>query len=244
MAAATFMTDIVEIITQAAEAAAGIGALYSGFKVIDRARDYYRLYDDQRRFYNAQFQKGAEAPLALEVFTQPAYAINYAGTRGEAWGRTGPIGGMSDVLGWWSRHSAVFGSSVSAAIMQDEYTQDVVLLETHWTNIMYRFEEQQFDILHDQRWDHRSKMHNIGLKQQSAVLSGLASGEGAIEGAISATGGYLAGVSNSLAEMRGYKAERDATRSMYAQAPKQITAYTPATTYPLGTNPASAGGFE
>lgn len=267
MAAATFMTDITEIITQAVEAAAMIGSLWSSFKVVDQARDYYNLYNAQRQFYYSTFQIGAEAPLAATVYNTNIAIINYIGADAELYKSTGIFGGnMGDSLGWWQRHAAVFGTTQSAPILNEEYTQDRALLFSHWANIMFRFEESNADLLNDIRWDHRMKLHNVGLKQQSNAVSGLAVAEGQREDTLTRTSSYFAEMSGSLAERRGLVQAHKDVQARYAamangQLPQLGSTPTPPTyhsqpmaqpsaqgngveTFPLGTMPAIGDHFR
>jgi hypothetical protein len=256
MAAATFETDLVEIITQAAEAAAMVGSLWSSFKVVDQARDYYNLYNRQRQFYYSTFQQGAEAPLALDVYNTAIPVLSYTDADALLYANTGVFGGsMSDTGGWWTRRSASFGASPDAAILAEEFNQDDVLTHSHWENVLFRFEESNTDILSDQRWDHRMKLHNVALKQQSAVLSGLASAEGQREDAMSATSSRLADMGNSLAERRGMIQGHKDVQARYAQLSGSANtqyaildrgrAFSPASTFPLGSSAsATPGVFE
>lgn len=211
MATASFVTDLTEIITQAVEAAAMLGSLWSSFGVVDQAQQYYNLYQQQRNFYYNTFQTGAEAPLAQIVYRTAYPTLSYSTAASYLYSTPGFFSGAGDqVVPWWSRHAAMFGTVPSSRIQTDEYQQDYVLIETQWTNVMFRFEEWYFDTLSDLRWDHRMKLHNVGLKKMSTVLSALASSVGQREDALTAQASYLAGISNSAAEKRGLtQAHRD-----------------------------------
>jgi hypothetical protein len=255
MATASFVTDLTEIVTQAVEAAAMVGSLFSSLAAVDQARDYYNLYNQQRQFYYNVFQKGAEAPLAAMVYTTAITNIDYAGTAKEVYGPTGPLKQqITSTLGWWNRHSLMYGASPSQPIVSEELQLDEIALESHWANMMYRYDESLVDLLNDQRWDHRMKLHNVALKQQSAVISGLSSAVDLREENMSATGSYLANVANSLAQRRGLiqghkdaqsrYAEMASTSSNIFKAPTE-TARQPAQTWGLGSQPSSMPGhFE
>lgn len=218
MATASFVTDITEIITQAAEAAAMIGSLWSSFGVVNQARQYYNLYNTQRQFYYTTFQQGAELPLAIEVYNTNIAVRNYTAAANEPYLTTGVFSGaMGDTVGWWTRHNAMFGDSPATSILSDEYAQDRMLMLGHWSNVMFRFEESNVDLLNDQRWDHRMKLHNAALKEQSAVVSALASAEGQREETLTKTASYYAEVSNSLAERRGLVRAHKDVQARYAE---------------------------
>jgi hypothetical protein len=204
MATASFVTDLTEIITQAVEAAAMIGSLWSSFGVVDQAQQYYNLYAAQRNFYYNTFQTGAEAPLAQIVYRTPYPMLSYATAAGYLYNTPGFFAGqIANPVPWWSRHAAMFGTTPSARIQSDELQQDYNLIQTQWVNVMFRFEEWYFDTLSDLRWDHRMKLHNVGLKKMSTVLSALASSVGQREDVMTAQASYLAGITNSAAEKRG-----------------------------------------
>lgn len=218
MATASFVTDLTEIITQAVEAAAMVGSLWSSAKMVSQARSYYNLYNTQRQFYYSAFQLGAEAPLAATVYGTSIAVINYTRAAAEEYLPTGVFNGaMGDTQGWWTRHSAMFGQAPSIDILTEEYAQDRVLVQGHWTNVMYRFEESNVDLLNDQRWDHRMKLHNVAMKRQSEVVSELASGVGLRESVMSNTSSYLADAASSLAERRGLVRAHKDVQARYAE---------------------------
>lgn len=264
MAAATFMTDLVEIVTQAAEAAAMIGSLWSSAKMVSQARSYYNLYNAQKQFYYSVFQRGAEAPLAAGVYGEAVVPVDYSGAVGELYLTTGIFGGsMSDISGWWSRHGAMFGTAQSPSLLNDELPVDQQLIWSQWANVMFRFEESNVDLLNDQRWDHRMKLHNVAMKRQSEVVSELASGAGLREEVMTKTSGYLADVAGSLAERRGlvqahkdvqarYAELTNGSGSVYASRPRASASYRDPTgrsgsvaqAFPLGTMPSGNDHFR
>jgi len=217
MAAAVFETDLTEIITQAVEAAAMIGSLWSSFGVVDLARSYYNLYNAQRQFYYSTFQQGAEAPLAVAVYNTPIATTQYAGSAAQLYSPTGVFGGlMGDIDGWWARHSQMFGAEQAIPILTDEVAQDYILIQSQWTNVMFRFAEVNFDLLSEQRWDHRMKLHNVALKQMSTVLGGLASAVESREDTLSDRASNFADMSNSAAQRRGLVQGHKDVQARYA----------------------------
>jgi hypothetical protein len=262
MAAATFQTDLTEIITQAVEAAAMVGSLWSSAKMVEQSRAYYNLYHTQRQFYYNVFQTGAEAPLAATVYSANVAVINYTSANAELYLATGIFGGpMGDTLGWWARHSTMFGATPSTTILSEEYAQDRILFQGHWANVMFRFEESNVDLLNDQRWDHRMKLHNVAMKQQSAVVSELASGVGLREEAMTKTSSYLGDAANSLAERRGliqghkdaqarYAEIANSSSSVYRASPRSAATYrgpsanSGAQTFAYGSNPSGNDHFR
>jgi hypothetical protein len=256
MAAAVFETDLTEIITQAIEAAAMLGSLWSSFGVVDLARSYYNLYNAQRQFYYTTFQQGAEAPLAVTVYNTPLVTLQYAATAAQLYSPTGVFGGAMGVSPqpWCTRRGLMFGAGMPTSIIEDELFQDQELVESQWTNVMYRFAEVNFDLLSDQRWDHRMKLHNVALKQMSTVLSGLASAVELREDTMTSRASYFADVSNSAAQKRGMVQGHKDVQARYAALnasagpaytapgrPGKGTVVAPssysATTYALGAQP-------
>jgi hypothetical protein len=243
MATASFVTDLTEIVTQAIEAAAMVGSLFSSLAAIDQARAYYNLYNQQRQFYYNVFQKGAEAPLAAMVYTTAITNIDYAGTAEEVYGPTGPLKQqITGTFGWWSRHALMYGASLSQIILDEEVSQDEAALESHWSNMMYRYDESIVDLLNDKRWDHRMKLHNVALKQQSAVISGLSSAVDLREENMSAA--QRRGLIQGHKDAQSRFAEMSSSSSNIFKAPKE-TARQPAQTWGLGSQPsAMPGHFE
>ena len=217
MASAAFVTDLTEIITQALEGAAMVGSLWSSFGVVDLARSYYNLYNTQRQFYYTTFQLGAEAPLAVSVYNVGVVTTDYAGSAAQLYSGTGIFGGpMGDVTGWWARHGLAFGLPQSRDILNDEAQQDYQLIQSQWINVMYRFSEVNFDLLSEQRWDHRMKLHNVAMKQMSAVLGSLASSVEQREDTMSARASNFADMSNSAAQRRGLVQGHKDVQARYA----------------------------
>jgi hypothetical protein len=217
MAAATFETDLTEIITQIVEAAAMIASLWSSFGVVDLARSYYNLYNAQRQFYYSTFQQGAEAPLAVAVYNTSIVTTQYAGSAAQLYSPTGVFGGpMGDVNGWWVRHGLMFGALQAAPILEEEAEQDYILIQSQWTNVMFRFAEVNFDLLSEQRWDHRMKLHNVALKQMSMVLGGLASAVELREDNMTARASNFADIANSAAQRRGMVQGHKDVQARYA----------------------------
>jgi hypothetical protein len=218
MASATFETDLTEIITQLIEGAAMVGSLWSSFGVVDLARSYYNLYNAQRQFYYSTFQQNAEAPLAVAVYNTALVTTQYVPNAAQLYAPTGVFGGAmgNDTLPWYTRHSLMFGVSPSSAILSDELGQDQQLTESQWVNVMFRFSEVNFDLLSEQRWDHRMKLHNVAMKQMSTVLGGLASAVEQREDVMSARASNFADMSNSAAQKRGLVQGHKDVQARYA----------------------------
>lgn len=206
MAAAAFVTDLTEIFTQAAEAAAGIGSILQNYELLKISENYYKLYERQRQFYYDTFQVGVEAPLAAEIYTDPIPVLNYTGQVGEAYNAvTGPFGGAStDTLGWWTRHAQAYNTAISPQL-QLELTTDIARIKSDWTNYLFRFEEVRFDQTTDIRWRKRLAVHNIGIKIGADVSSAM---EGALthyQEHIAESAGQLATYGNGIAKWVGYQ---------------------------------------
>lgn len=234
-----------------------IGSLWSSFGVIDLARNYYNLYNAQRLFYYSVFQQGAEAPLAVTVYNTPLVTMQYAATAAQLYSPTGVFGGAMGVSPqpWCTRRGLMFGAGMPTSIVEDELFQDQELVESQWTNVMYRFAEVNFDLLSDQRWDHRMKLHNVAMKQMSTVLSGLASAVEAREDTMTSRASYFADISNSAAEKRGLVQGHKDVQARYASlsnsaggsygiaqwggspSKASVSPQGGATTYALGTQP-------
>lgn len=204
MAAANI--DTVEIATQAAEAAAGIASILSSFAIIELARDYYNLYRDQREFYYTTFQQGVESPLAQEIYGEPIPQINYAGRVATAYAAdTGPFGGEStDVEGWWERHRQAYGMERDTRLGL-ELPLDTLRVKSDWTNYLFRFEENQYDLDQDIRWRKRIAVHNIGIKQGSQAVSSLARSLSEYQENIADFGSQMATYGNGIAKCVGYR---------------------------------------
>lgn len=206
MASASFVTDLTEIATQAAEAAAGIAGVVSGYKQVELARDYYNLYREQREFYYTTFQTGVEAPLANEVAAIPIRALDYAGTAGAAYDPvTGPLGGEStDALGWWTRHAGAYNTPIDPHLLRT-LDADLAKIKSDWTNYLFRFEEHFTDTQNDIRWKKRMMLHNFGIKQGTAIAGALDSSLGEYQEQIADFGNMLATYGNGAARYVGYK---------------------------------------
>lgn len=206
MAAAIFMTDLTEILTQAAEAAAGIAGVLNGFKILDLSKDYYRLYESQRTFYYNTFQKGVEAPLANEVYADPKPVLAYAARVATAYAvATGPLGGRSgDARGWWQRHASAYGAIIDPRL-SDEFVLDEQRVKTDWTNYLFRFEESYYDVRTDIRWRKRLGLHNIGIKEGTAVSSAMDTALSNYQSHIQDFGNQLATYGNGIAQYVGHK---------------------------------------
>lgn len=206
MAAAAFVTDLTEIATQVAEAAAGVAGILASFKLLDLARDYYNLYRDQREFYYTTFQQGVENPLAQEVYADGIPTLDYAGRVATAYDlATGPFGGRSsDMRGWWQRHRQAYGAFEEANLLK-ESVFDIVRIKSDWTNYLFRFEETYYDLRSDIRWRKRVALHNIGIKEGTAVTSAMATSLGQYQDQISNFQDQMATYGNGIARYVGYK---------------------------------------
>mgnify|MGYP003584732000 CR=1 FL=1 len=206
MAAAAFVTDLTEIATQVAEAAAGVAGVLSSFKLLDLANDYYKLYKDQRDFYYSTFQQGVEAPLAQEIYNDPLPVLDYVGRIATAYNsETGPFGGKSaDMLGWWTRHRQAYGAFQDANLLK-ESVFDIARIKSDWTNYLSRFEETYYDLRSDVRWRKRIALHNIGIKEGTAVTSAMATSLGQYQDQISDFSSQMATYGNGIAKYVGYK---------------------------------------
>ena len=206
MAAAVFSTDLTEILTQAAEAAAGIAGIYNGFKILELAKDYYELYKHQREFYYDTFQQGVEAPLAVEVYNDPLPTLNYARTVGLAYATdTGPFGGKStDARGWWERHANAYGATLDSRLLK-EFAIGELAIKSDWSNYLFRFAEIYYDSQSDIRWKKRLTLHNIGIKEGIAVSSALNSALAGYQDNLKDWGNMLATYGNGIARETGYK---------------------------------------
>lgn len=206
MAGAAFVTDLTEILTQAAEAAAGIGSVMQSFDLLKISRKYYELYERQREFYYTTFQQGVEAPLAAEIYADPVPVLNYTGQVSAAYNtNTGPFGGAAtDTQAWWTRHAQAYNTAIHPSLLK-ELPLDVARIKTDWTNYLFRFEEVRFDTLTDIRWKKRLAVHNIGIKIGTDVQSSM---EGALthyQEHIADSAGQLATYGNGIARWAGYQ---------------------------------------
>ncbi len=206
MATASFVTDLTELLTQGIEAAAGIAGVVNSFKLVELAQDYYDLYAHQREFYYNTFQQGVEAPLASEIYADPKPVKNYAERlRHMTDQATGPLGGEStDALGWAQRHSATYGSSVPEQLRGEiEVARQAIMSD--WANYMFRFEETYYDVRMDIWWRKRLALHNLGMKEGTAISSSLGDALGQYQSHIQDFGNQLATYGNGVARYVGYR---------------------------------------
>lgn len=216
MASASFMTDLIEIATQAAEAAAGVASIYSSFKLLSVARSYYDLYRDQKQYYYDTFQSGLEAPLSSEVYAIQKPTLDYAKTVLSAYNPdTGPLGGQSgDPNAWWSRHAAAYGLPRDARLQQ-EMSLELARVKSDWTNYLFRFAETYYDLENDIRWKKRLSLHNIGIKTGTAVSSALQGSLGTYQQHVADFSGQLATFGNGIARKAGYVPGQADTRQEF-----------------------------
>ena len=205
MAAYILETDLTEVLTQVAEAAAGIGSILASMKNVELARKYYDIYKYQRDFYYSVFQSGVEVPLITEIYFKPYYYKDYAARVDTLYNSaTGPFGGQSgDIMGWWARHTGMYGEAPDAQITELE--TDTARLRSDWSNYLFRFEELWADVRNDKRWADRLMLHNVGLKQGTQVVSNLTSSLKEYQANISDMGNQLATYGNGIAAYAGYK---------------------------------------
>lgn len=205
MAGYIVMTSLTETFTQIAEAAAGIGSLLAGLKNVQLARKYYDIYTHQREFYYSVFQQGVEIPLLTEIYFKPYYYKDYGARVDTLYNPvTGPFGGDSgDILGWWKRHSAMYGVLPDPEITELEV--DTARIRSDWSNYLFRFEELWADVRNDKRWADRLMLHNVGLKQGTQVVTNLTSSLKEYQANISDLGNQLATYGNGIATYAGYK---------------------------------------
>lgn len=206
MATASFVTDLTEIATQAAEAAAGVGSILASFKLLDLSKDYYKLYKAQRDFYYSTFHTGVEAPLAAEVYSDTAPTLDYSARVSEAYNEeTGPFGGRStDARGWWERHASAYSAILDPRLLL-QLPIDTARVASDWTNYMFRFEESYYDVRNDTRWRKRLGLHNIGIKQGTGVSSAMGQALSGYQDHISDLGSQLATYGNGIARHVGYR---------------------------------------
>lgn len=218
MATANFVTDLTEIFTQVAEAAAGIGSLIAGFKTVSLARKYYDLYREQRDYYYNTFQNGVELPLVNDIYNIPIYLKDYAGRAGTIYDPvTGPFGGQSgNIENWLARHAKMYATTADEKITELE--PDKARLQSDWTNYLFRFEEVWADTRNDIRWGQRLMVHNIGLKQGTAVTSSLNSSLGEYQDHLRDLSSQLATYGNGIAKYAGYKKGLSDTSDDFAKA--------------------------
>lgn len=206
MAAAAFVTDLTEILTQAAEAAAGVAGILNSFKILDLQRKYYDLYSQQREFYYNVFQQGVEKPLAEETYAEVPYEYDYEARVAElADSVFGPFEGrIGDTQAWWERHASYYGAPLDEQL-ERELPFDLARIKSDWTNYMLRFEEHYYDVVNDRRWQRRFAIHNIGIKQGTAIAGALDNSLGVYTDHLTDFGNQLATYANGAAKYVGYK---------------------------------------
>lgn len=205
MVSQNFIFDETEVLTQAVEAASAIGSLMQSFKSVAIANSYYNLYASQRTFYFNTFQSGVEQPLIGNLSTDLPYTYNYSGRINTMMDpNTGPYGGpSSDTVGWWTRHAGMYGTTPDPLITEQNI--DIPRVQSDWANYLFRFEEYWYDVRNDQRWYKRTTVHNIGIKQGSAVVPALHYGLSNLTSQIGDMADQLATYGNGAARYAGYQ---------------------------------------
>lgn len=225
--------DTGELATQAIEAVGAVAAAIQSYRLLNLSKDYYKLYEKQKDFYYSTFQSGAEAPLISEALGIPIYNKDYAGRVGGMYNSvTGPFGGAStDMQGWWTRHSAMYGAPRDSRIK--ELDLDLARLQSDWTNYGFRFEESWAELRNDSRWQKRIMAHNVGSKQGTAVASSLSGALNEYQSHIQDMGNMLATYGNGVARYAGYKkglsdpTDSHVTATTYANRVPEYTTRTP-----------------
>lgn len=240
MVSQNFIFDETEEITQAIEAAAGIGAIIQSFKQIAVAQNYYNLYAAQRAFYYSTFQQGVELPLISMLASDPPYTLNYSGRIATMTNlATGPYGGSSsDLVGWWTRHGNMYGESPDPLITEAQ--TDIPRVESDWANYLFRFEEYWYDVRNDQRWYKRLAVHNIGIKQGSAVTPALHYALTNLTSQIGDLGSQLATYGNGAAKYAGYRRGMSDVRDFYGQG----TTFNATSSVGVGMDLSSSTGWK
>jgi hypothetical protein len=205
MVTQSFIFDETEILTQAAEAAAGIGSIIAEMQSIDLARKYYNLYNQQRQFYYNVFQNGAERILAEQAYGEPAYVIDYVGRVATAFNpTTGPLStAITDIPGWVNRHAGMYAQTLDPDITEIEV--DNARIRSDWANYLFRFEEFWADVRNDNRWMHRLTLHNIGIKQGTAISAALSRAVENYQSNMTDLSSQLATYGNGIAKYAGYQ---------------------------------------
>lgn len=203
MAAANI--DVVEIATQVVEAIGTIVSAYASFKLLEVARDNYNLWKEQREYYYNTFQYGVEKPLAAEIFAVGVRQLDYSQQAATIYdANTGPLGGdAGDSAAWLNRHAAMYNTLADQDIT--EAPVDLARLKSDWANYLFRFEEHDVDVFNDVRWGRRIAIHNIGIKQGTAISSALATSFSAYEDSMNDTADQFAQIANGAAAYAGYR---------------------------------------
>jgi len=209
--------DVVEIATQVVEAVGTIVSAYSSAELLEVARDNYELWRSQREYYYSVFQEGVERPLAAEVFNTPRDTLDYSSQAATIYDTsTGVLGGQAgSPSGWWDRHAAMYNTVRDEVIT--ELAPDLARLQSDWANYLFRYEEHTVDIHNDIRWDRRLALHNVGIKQGTAISAALATSFKVYEDAIDGVGDEAASIANGAAIYAGYRQGRADTYSDFAE---------------------------
>lgn len=197
--------DLTELAAEVVEAGAGIASAISSFKAIDTAQNYYNLYKQQRDFYYTTFQNGGEALMAAEIGAEAPYQVDYAGRMADlANVSTGPLGAtLADTQGWITRHAGMYAQTPDTKIT--ESAEALARLKSDWANYLFRYEELWADLREDDRWAKRLTLHNIAIKQGTAVAASMADGLENYQNALGAFGSQLATFANGAAQFIGYR---------------------------------------
>lgn len=156
-------------------AAYAIFMAYTAQNYIDLARDYYRLYQDQRLYYYNNFQLHGEAPLNSEVFAIPFYIPDYVGvTPGSS------LYYFSSELNFqkanfapsFANHLRMFNSQdMSPAVPSDV---DLAEITDDWNSYYFRYEEHKRDAHNARRYAQMMDSSAYGVKEGASIERGLA----------------------------------------------------------------------
>lgn len=197
-------TEIMESLYFVIEGAFAALSAIQGMKTVDLAEDYYELYEQQKQFYYDTFQTGVEEPLANEIYYVAPYALNYQARVDSLYDPATGVLSNYDPRTWRDRHGKTYNTHFLGGWDQ-AMEAEFALIKTDWANYMMRFEEQYYDVTNDRRWADRFKLHNIGIKQGTAVTAGLDASLGEYIENIQDFSNQLATYGNGIAKYVGYK---------------------------------------
>lgn len=222
------MAEAGSIADVAGDIAVGVLFAANAFKSLDLARKYYDLYKEQRDFYYATFQNGVEGPLSLEVAAIPIRTANYTARLAELYDIGFGIlaGSAASVPVWLERHRAMYADVPVATIDQEIYS-DTSRIVSDWSNYLFRYEEHIVDTENDIRWRKRMMLHNIGIKQGTAVAAALDQSLGMFQEQLNGLSDQLATYGNGIAKYAGYRKGTADTADSFQSAQPRILSSLP-----------------
>lgn len=182
------------------------------------ARNYYKLYNNQRIFYYRNFQNNVNGELGLlnSVFAIPQYAPQYNIQASNLAIFVLPNDFSS---AWWDNHANMYHAPAfriankalgfSGTNPGEPEQLDEASITSDFATYLYRYEEHRADVYNERTWEWQNQSLNLGVKQANIVESGLATSFKFMDTANGNMADFFATQSNGLAKFGGYRGSID-----------------------------------